>query len=191
MAIRNSLLVGALALPLLLLPAACTHADPDTLTPPTPRVVEDLDLQRYVGKWYEIARIPNRFQKKCDANTTAEYTLLEDGRIEVLNRCRKENGEYMDAKGVAKLAAGDNPARLEVSFVKVFGRSLFWGDYWVIGLGEDYDYAIVGHPDRKYGWILSRTPQLDDETLQSIHEQLIVQGYDPASFEFSVQEWAD
>lgn len=185
----HPILTLALALLISLGPTGTTLADPNESARHAPRVVDDLDLELYVGKWYEIARIPNRFQNKCSSNTTAEYTLLEDGRIEVLNRCRKENGEYMDAKGVAKLASGNNPARLEVSFVKFLGRSLFWGDYWVIGLGEDYEYAIVGHPEYKYGWILAREPALDDATLQSIYAQLQEQGYDASQFEFGTQQW--
>ncbi|HKI84487.1 MAG TPA: lipocalin family protein [Candidatus Krumholzibacteria bacterium] len=153
-----------------------------------PRVVDDLQLSRYVGRWYEIAHIPNRFQSKCASNTTAEYTLQEDGRIEVINRCRKENGKIMEARGIARIASGGNPARLEVSFVSILGKQLFWGDYWVIGLDADYEWAIVGHPQRKYGWILARQPSLDDATLARIVARLKEAGYDPRDFEFTKQD---
>jgi apolipoprotein D and lipocalin family protein len=151
-------------------------------------VVDDLDLSRYVGRWYEIAHIPNRFQSKCASNTTAEYTLREDGRIEVVNRCRKKSGEFDEARGIARIASGGNPARLEVSFVSILGKHLFWGDYWVIGLGEGYQWAIVGHPQRKYGWILARESSLDDATLTHIVTRLKEAGYDPQDFEFTKQD---
>jgi len=180
----NSTVLLAIALIANLI-AGQAHADEKEVSRPRPRVVDDLDLERYAGTWHEIARIPNRFQKDCVSNTTAQYTVLEDGKVEVINRCIRENGGLMETKGIAKQASGDNPARLEVSFVRVLGQQLFWGDYWVIGLGEDYEYAIVGHPDRKYGWILAREPVLGEETLQSIHAQLLQQGYDPEQFEFA------
>jgi apolipoprotein D and lipocalin family protein len=145
-------------------------------------VVDHLDLLRYVGRWYEIARIPNRFQRDCASNTTADYRRLADDRIEVTNRCRTRDGKFLTARGVARIASGDNPARLEVSFVKILGQQLFWGDYWVIGLGENYEWAIVGHPQRKYGWILASKPRLDETTLRLIRAQLIDQGYDPNRF---------
>lgn len=153
-----------------------------------PRVVDQLDLRRYVGRWYEIARIPNRFQRNCASNTTADYRLLEDGRIEVTNRCRTRDGKSLTAQGITRIASGGNPARLEVSFVRILGRQLFWGDYWVIGLGENYEWAIVGHPQRKYGWILARKPQLDETTLRSIRARLVEQGYDPKRFVTTVQD---
>ena len=155
----------------------------------SPRVVEHLDLRRYAGRWYEIAHIPNRFQRKCASNTTADYRLLPDGRIEVTNRCRTRQGKDEVAHGIARIASGGNPARLEVSFVRFLGRQLFWGDYWVIGLGENYEWAIVGHPQRKYGWILARKPVLDEPTLRTIHARLIDQGYDPDRFVTTPQAW--
>jgi apolipoprotein D and lipocalin family protein len=94
----------------------------------------------------------------------------------------------MEARGVARMASGANPARLEVSFVSILGKHLFWGDYWVIGLGEDYQWAIVGHPQRKYGWILARKPSLDDATLAHIVARLKEAGYDPQDFQFTKQD---
>jgi len=162
-----------------------TSARAESTAEHAPRVVDGLDLQRYAGHWYEIARIPNRFQRECASNTTAEYTLRNDGRIEVTNRCRKENGKILQARGIARIASGGNPARLQVSFVSILGKQLFWGDYWVIGLGEDYQWAIVGHPQRKYGWILARQPSLDNATLARILSRLEEAGYDPQNFEFT------
>jgi len=149
--------------------------------------VESVDLNRYVGTWYEIAKIPNRFQSGCDRGTTASYTLRDDGRIDVVNRCLEEDGEVKEAKGIAKIVDSETNAQLKVSFVRVFGISLFWGDYWIIGLDDDYRYAVVGTPTRKYGWILSRQPQMSAEGLTKVHAILRKQGYDPADFEETSQ----
>jgi len=164
------------------LAAAASRADP---VPPT--TVVTVDLQRYVGRWYEIAKIPNRFQKQCARGTMAEYTLRADGRIEVLNRCTRPDGQTDEAIGVAKVADSDSNAKLKVSFVRFLGLQLFWGDYWIIGLGADYEYAIVGSPDRKYGWILSRTPRLTPEVLEAAFGTLRAQGYEPSRFEMTTQ----
>lgn len=148
--------------------------------------VGSVDLERYAGLWYEIAKIPNRFQKKCTGDTTAVYRLRDDGRLDVENRCKDRSGSFKTARGVAKVVDTDSNAKLKVSFVKLFGKRLFWGDYWIIGLGDDYEYAIVGHPKRKYGWILSRTPALDDAMKERIQAELRAQGYDPDDFETTV-----
>ena len=152
-----------------------------------PKVVKKVDLNRYAGLWYEIAKIPNRFQKHCISGTTAQYKLREDGKIEVINSCIDEDGEKDDAEGIAKIVDGFSNAKLEVSFVSILGIHLFWGDYWIIGLDDNYEYAVVGTPTRKYGWILSRTPQLSEEKLKETFEILKNQGYDPNKFEMSIQ----
>jgi apolipoprotein D and lipocalin family protein len=153
----------------------------------SPSPVESVELRRYTGLWYEIAKIPNRFQKKCARGTTAFYSLREDGKISVVNRCLDESGKTVRAVGLAKVMDAASNARLKVSFVNVLGVRLFWGDYWIIGLEENYEYAIVGHPKRDYGWILARSPQLTAETLEDIHEQLLSQGYDPDDFVLTAQ----
>ncbi len=150
--------------------------------------VARVDLERYAGLWYEVAKIPNRFQKSCDANTTAEYGLLPDGRIQVVNRCRKANGNVNSVTGVAKVVDAQSNAKLKVSFVRFLGKQWFFGDYWIIGLDDDYRWAIVGTPGRKYGWILARSKTLDAETRATIDEILRKQGYDPAKFVDSPQE---
>jgi apolipoprotein D and lipocalin family protein len=150
--------------------------------------VDRVDLQRYTGLWYEIAKIPNSFQKNCYKNTTAEYTLRSDGKISVENTCIEADGKKNVAEGVAKVVDAFSNAKLEVSFVKVLGINLFWGDYWIIGLGDDYEFALVGTPNRKYGWILSRTPKLEPEKLNQINNILKIKGYDPEKFEFTIQE---
>lgn len=153
----------------------------------TPAVtpVPEVDLQRYLGLWYEIAKIPNRFQKQCARGTTATYSLREDGRISVLNSCLKANGERDEADGIARIVPGTGNAQLEVSFVSILGWRPFWGDYWVIGLDEGYGWAIIGTPDRKYGWVLARTPELDDTTMTGIISILERNGYEWNSFERS------
>lgn len=151
--------------------------------PVTP--VESVDLDRYVGLWYEIAKIPNRFQKQCLRGTTARYELKEDGTISVLNRCVTGEGEVDEARGIAKVVDLTSHAKLRVSFVSFLGWRPFWGDYWVIGLDEDYRWAIVGTPDRKYGWVLARTPTPDDETLDEVFAILETNGYAREAFEMS------
>lgn len=151
------------------------------------KVVKYVDLKKYVGLWYEIAKIPNRFQKHCKRGTTAQYRLLDNGKIEVINSCIEENGEKDLAEGVARVVDASSNAKLEVSFVSILGINLFWGDYWIIGLDSGYEYAVIGTPTKKYGWILSRKPKLSDQKLKEIFEILIEQGYDPQKFEFTEQ----
>lgn len=146
-----------------------------------PRPVPELDLQRYAGLWYEISRYPNRFQQDCAGEVTATYTLRDDGRIDVLNRCRKASDEYMEARGIARLASPDAPAsRLEVRFAPGFLSFLpfVWADYWVVDLAPDYSHAVVGHPERTYLWVLARAPEIDEEIYEGILRRVAAQGYD-------------
>lgn len=152
-----------------------------------PSTVNHVDLSKYAGVWYEIAKIPNSFQKKCARNTTATYELNNDGNINVINRCIESDGSSNEAKGIAKVVDKKSNAKLEVSFVRILGISLFWGDYWIIGLDKDYRYAVVGTPSRKYGWILSRTPKLSDSDLQQTYLILKKNGYNPKDFEMTIQ----
>ena len=151
------------------------------------KTVQKVDLNKYAGKWYEIARIPNKFQKSCVSNVTATYTLRDDGKINVLNKCIEEDGSVNEAEGLAQVVDGKTNSKLEVSFVSIFGIHLFWGDYWIIGLDKNYDYAVIGHPDRKYGWILSRTPRLSEEKLGEAFQILKDNGYNPKDFVMTVQ----
>ena len=143
---------------------------------PPLEVVKSVDLDRYLGRWYEIASYPAWFQKNCTA-VTADYSLREDGRIKVINSCRKGtlDGKPKQSTGRAKVVEGSNNAKLKVSF---FGP--FWGDYWIIDLDPDYQWAVVGVPNRKYLWILSRTPQMDEAIYDGIIERLPARRYDPA-----------
>ncbi len=150
--------------------------------------VNQVDLKKYAGLWYEIAKIPNSFQDQCAYGTTAEYKIQKDGSIEVINKCYEENGEPDIADGVANVVDKKTNAKLEVSFVSFLGIRPFWGDYWIIGLDDNYQWAVVGTPNRKYGWVLSRTPSLPDDTMQKIFQILKAQHYNPDNFEMSVQK---
>jgi len=144
-------------------------------------VVPSVDLQRYAGTWYEIARLPNWFQKQCTGDVTATYTVLENGTIKVVNSCRKVSGQIEKAEGLAKQADKNGPnTKLKVRFApKILSFLPFvWGDYWIINLAADYSYAVVGGPDRKYLWVLSRTPKMDETTLQVVLDQVKQTGYD-------------
>ncbi len=156
-----------------------------------PATVPSVDLERYVGLWYEIARIPNKFQDQCAWGATAEYTLRDDGRIDVINRCHKSDGKVDDVKGLARIEDPISNARLKVSFFSILGWRPVWGDYWIIGLGNDYGYAIVGSPDRKYGWILAREPELEADALEEIFGTLQMRGYEPDDFQMTPQSPAD
>lgn len=155
---------------LLLLAGALTAA-PAPLT-----VVPSVDLARYAGKWYEIARLPAWFQRACQGDSTATYTLRPDGKITVLNECRQPNGRIKSARGTARLADAAGPnSKLRVSFFWPF-----YGDYWIIDLDPGYQWAVVGEPGRKYLWVLSRRPELDETTLNAILQRAARQGYDLA-----------
>ena len=157
------------SLVLLAAPAAGPAQEP-------PETVSRVDLERYAGLWYEYARLPNDFQDQCVADVTAEYTLRKDGRIDVVNRCATSEGEDV-ARGVARVVDAETNAELEVSFVSVLGLQLFWSDYWVLGLGDDYEWAVVGQPDREYGWLLVRDPEVSDATRDEMFFVLESNGY--------------
>ncbi|PUA17903.1 lipocalin family protein [Glaciimonas sp. PCH181] len=142
--------------------------------------VSSVDLARYVGKWYEIARFPNSFQKKCSGNVTAEYSTRTDGNIDVLNRCQKSDGAVVKAAGVARVVDTASNAKLKVRFAPAWlaWLPMVWGDYWVLELASDYSYAVVGEPGRNYLWVLSRSPSLPDAVYQSALTKVAAQGFD-------------
>lgn len=145
------------------------------------RVVPSVDLERYQGVWYEIARLPNRFEEICASDVTAQYTPLSAGRVEVVNRCRKKDGQMTEARGIARPAEDSREnSRLEVRFAPDFLSFLpfVWGDYQIMELAPDYSYALVGEPARKYLWILSRTPQMEEATYRKLVEEAAAQGFD-------------
>ncbi len=137
---------------------------------PPLQTVRQVELNLYMGKWYEIASFPQRFQKGC-TNSTAEYSLRSDGTVSVVNKCLVE-GKLKVANGRAYAVDRTN-AKLKVTFFWPF-----YGDYWVVDLGRNYEYAVVGAPDRDYLWILSRTPQMDSKVYQSILQRLHQQQFD-------------
>ncbi len=153
--------------------------------------VEQVDLGRYCGTWYEIARLPNSFQRKCTCCTSAEYSLLENGMIKVVNRCRKADGSFSVAEGIAKKEdpKGSN-AKLKVRFAPSWlGWIPFvWGTYWIIELAPDYSYAVVGEPSRKYLWILSRAKKIEQSQYEKIVSRLKGMGYDTDKLIKSDQE---
>jgi apolipoprotein D and lipocalin family protein len=156
-----------------LLLAGCAKSTTARLGLPPLETVETVDLERYMGLWHEQASFPQRFQEGCTA-TTATYTLRDDGQVDVLNQCHKGSpeGPLDTAEGRARLPDLQQPAKLEVSFFRPF-----WGDYWVIDLGPDYEYAVVGHPSRDYLWVLSREPVLEAGVYQGVLERLRAKGY--------------
>lgn len=146
--------------------------------------VERVDLERYQGKWHEIAAIPQFFQRECVRDTVAEYTKLESGEIKVENSCAKEDSSRKKGEGRARLYDSNETSKLTVTFLNLFGEYRYWagGDYWVIALDPDYRWAVVGHPTRRYGWVLSRTPSLPMATLAEIIGRVKAQGYDACEF---------
>ncbi len=158
-------------------------------TPP-PSTVESVDLNRYIGAWYEIASIPQWFQKKCVKGVMANYSLLPNGRVQVANSCITKKDEKKITLGEAKVVDSKTNAKLKVTFAKIFGGYVyaFGGDYWVIDLDPNYNYSVVGHPTREFGWILSRQPKMADADLIQISENLKKQGYDTCKFNMSLQE---
>ena len=147
--------------------------------PPLP-VVGELDLNRYVGNWHEIARYPNFFERMCVRDVTANYSANADGTIRVVNACRKDDGTMSQADGVARVAVP--PAKLQVRFAPdwLAWLPVVWANYWVIDLADDYSYAVVGEPSREYLWILARAPQMSDGVYARIVAKLPALGFDPA-----------
>ncbi len=138
------------------------------------KTVEYVDIEKYMGLWYEIAKYPNKFQKNCVA-TTAEYTLLKNGDVQVINRCKKGllDGESNFIKGKAWVFDKKTNTKLKVQFFWPFN-----GDYWVIDLGKNYEYAVVGEPKRNFLWVLSRIPEMDEKLYDEILMRLEQKGYD-------------
>ncbi len=147
------------------------------------QTVKQVDLNRYLGKWFEIASFPQFFQKGCNC-TTAEYSLSDKGFVIVENKCNKDSiyGKESYIKGKAFVVKNSGNAKLKVQF--------FWpskAKYWIIDLADNYSYAVVGHPNRKYLWILSRTPHMDDIIYQQIIKRLKEKGFDIAKLQKTAQ----
>lgn len=151
---------------------------------PELKTVTHVDVQRYAGKWYEIASFPQKFQSGCHC-TTAEYTLSDKGYLIVENRCNRGSakGKPSYIKGKAFIQKGTGNAKLKVQFFFPIR-----GKYWIIDLADNYSYAVVSHPNRKYLWILSRTPKMDDSVYKGILSRLSESGFDLTSLVKTKQE---
>ncbi len=148
------------------------------------KAVEKVDLVRYQGAWHEIASIPQFFQRKCVRDTIATYSLLDGGEVKVENTCTRDDGGKERAEGRARLYDSAETSKLTVTFLQLLGAFRYWagGDYWVIELDPNYQWVVVGHPSRKYGWVLSRTPTQSVATLAEIIGRIKAQGYDACEF---------
>jgi apolipoprotein D and lipocalin family protein len=155
--------------------AAAAWAQPAPLA-----TVPSVDVPRYMGTWYEIAKYPNWFQKKCVSSTSATYSLQADGQVQVLNRCKTAKGEWSEALGQARQIGRTNSPRLQVRFAPSWLSfiPLVWGNYWIIDLDPQYQWVVVSEPSREYLWILSRTPELPAATYQSLQGKLAANGFD-------------
>ena len=144
------------------------------------QTVQSLDVPRYMGTWFEIAKYPNRFQKQCVRNTTAEYALQKDGTVKVLNRCQLASGEMEEAQGQARQVGGVKSPKLEVRFAPAWlsWLPMVWGDYWVVDLDPEYQLVAVSEPSREYLWVLARTQQVDKAKYDALLQRLNAKGFD-------------
>jgi len=158
--------------------AASAGQDPRPLD-----AVPKVDLQRYLGTWYEIATFPQRFQKGC-VGVTAHYSLRSDGAIDVVNVCRDGtlDGKVRSVRGKAWVVDRATNAKLKVRFFWPFA-----GAYWIIELDKDYQWAVVGHPSRKYLWVLGRTPQMDPSVYEDLLARISAKGYDLTKLKKTLQ----
>ena len=152
-----------------------------------PATIASLDVPRYMGSWFEIAKYPTWFQKKCVSGARAQYSLLGDGQVQVINRCRLASGEVSEATGMARQIGPATSPKLEVRFAPAWLSFLpfVWGNYWVIDLDEDYQLAAISEPRRDYLWILSRTPKVDPARYQQLLGRLRQKGFDLERLEAS------
>lgn len=157
----------------LVLAASAAQAAPEAPLP----TVQAVDLDRYLGTWYEIALLPNRFERRCASDTQAHYSL-EDGSLRVRNRCRAADGSIEEAKGRAKVVADSGNAKLRVSFFWPF-----YGNYWILSLDEAYSEVLVGEPGRQYAWILARQPDLPEARVQALLERASALGFPAQRFQ--------
>jgi apolipoprotein D and lipocalin family protein len=166
--------------------SAQTAAAPAALPPVS--TIASLDVPRYMGTWYEIAKFPNRFQAKCVANTRAQYLAQTDGSLQVLNSCITADGT-IDALGLAKQVGAATSPKLQVRFAPAWLSWLpqVWGDYWVIDLDADYQLAAVSDAKREYLWVLSRTPQVNAKAYDALIQRLKAQHFDVQKLERTAQ----
>lgn len=191
------LAVAGIAGTLLAMSACSTMPTSETTAKPTgvgkAQAVQSVDLNRYAGKWYEIARLPMFFQRNCASDVTATYTLQPTGKVEVNNQCMGKDGKPMQSIGEASKGEasknGGSGSKLKVTFLPQALRWLPVGkaDYWVLALDPNYNHALVGTPNQKYLWILSRTPTMDEATYQTMVATAKSQGYEVSKLQKTVQ----
>ena len=152
--------------------------------------VSAIEVPRYLGTWYEIAKFPNWFQKKCVGNTRAQYSVRSDGSLQVINRCKLASGDMDEAIGAARQIGNASSPKLQVRFAPQWLSIIpaVWGDYWVIDLDDNYQWAAVSEPGREYLWILSRTPRMDPQTYASLLVRLTGLGLDVQKLELTPQD---
>ena len=152
--------------------------------------VSAIDVPRYLGTWYEIAKFPNWFQKKCVGNTRAQYSVRSDGSLQVINRCKLASGDMDEAIGAARQIGNASSPKLQVRFAPQWLSIIpaVWGDYWVIDLDDNYQWAAVSEPGREYLWILSRTPRMDPQTYANLLVRLTGLGLDVQKLELTPQD---
>lgn len=165
---------------LLTLVLICTALEVNAQAPAPVKSIPTIEISRYMGNWYEIAKFPNWFQRKCAQNTLATYELINPQQIQVRNQCQTDTGEMIQATGLARPRANGQPSQLEVRFAPSWLSWLpvVWGDYWILDLDADYQVAAVGDPARNYLWILSRTPQISEASYAALTKRLSVMGFD-------------
>ena len=186
----NRSLVAALCLSFSAwVPLASAQAPSGEISPAPLESIASLDVPRYMGTWYEVAKYPNWFQKRCIANTSATYAVQPNGMLQVLNRCQKEDGSMSEALGAAKQVGDANSPKLEVRFAPVWLSFLpfVWGNYWVIDLDPQYQLAAVSEPSRKYLWILSRSKTVEPKAYEALLQRLKQQGFNLDAIEISKQ----
>lgn len=169
----------------------CAH---DSSHPPqaSARPVDHVSLDRYMGRWYEIARYPDPRQSACQRDVTADYTLLENHHVQVISRCTTAQGEVLQAEGVARVVDPIARSLLKVSYSShwLTWNPWSWTDYWIVHLDPQYRYAAVATPDHAQLWLLSRTPQLPDSALEALRQALGRQGFDWQRLQWTPQSTA-
>lgn len=174
---------------ILVLSGAFVHAADNPPPVPPLTTIHALDVPRYMGTWYEVSKFPAWFQKKCVADTRAEYSLLPDGKVQVVNLCRQENGDMKEAVGSARQIGDKTSAKLEVRFAPAWLSFIpaVWGDYWVLDLDPEYQLVAVSEPKREYLWILSRSTKVDSAAYDALLGRLTRKGFDLQRLEMTPQ----
>lgn len=186
MTLKQVWLAASLAIAMLQATAQ-TEATPTTLPPVD--TIATLDVPRYMGTWYEIAKFPNRFQARCTAHTRAQYLAQGKGSVQVRNSCMTADGQTIDALGLAKQIGGVTSPQLRVRFAPAWlsWLPMVWGDYWVIDLDADYQLAAVSDAKREYLWVLSRTPHIPPQTYEALLERLKAQHFEVQKLQLTPQ----